>query len=153
MADDMGYECLSSYGSASYFTPNLDNRATNGVRFIHGYSQALCTPTRVKIRTGKQNFRNYTAFGYLDLKEKTFGNLLQDAGYRTCIAGKWQLNGISGGKLPGWDDLSRPKLFGFDEYCLWQVDKEKSSEKDTLILWLSRMAVNYPGMEIIMAPI
>jgi arylsulfatase A len=125
MADDMGYECLSSYGSASYSTPNLDNLAKNGVRFIHGYSQPLCTPSRVKIMTGKHNFRNYSAFGYLDPKEKTFGNVLKDAGYSTCIAGKWQLNGISGGKLPGWDDLSRPNHFGFDEYCLWQVSKEK----------------------------
>ncbi len=126
MADDMGYECLGSYGSASYTTPNLDRLAASGVRFEHCYAQPLCTPSRVQLMTGKYNFRNYTAFGYLDPKEKTFGNLLKHAGYSTCIAGKWQLNGISGGKLPGWDDMSRPNQFGFDEYCLWQVDKEKN---------------------------
>ena len=27
--------------------------------------------------------------------KKLFGNLFKDAGYTTCIAGKWQLNGIS----------------------------------------------------------
>lgn len=126
MADDMGYECLGSYGSASYQTPNLDHLAENGVRFEHCYSTPLCTPSRVKIMTGKYNFRNYTAFGYLDPGEKTFGNLLKEAGYSTCIAGKWQLNGISGGKRPGWDDTSRPNHFGFDEYCLWQLLNPKS---------------------------
>jgi arylsulfatase A len=122
MADDMGYECLGSYGSAVYSTPNLDNLAKEGVRFTHCYSQPLCTPSRVQLMTGKYNFRNYEAFGYLNPKEKTFGNLLKEAGYDTCIAGKWQLNGMSGPKkYPGWDDTNRPHHFGFDEYCLWQL--------------------------------
>jgi arylsulfatase A len=126
MADDMGYECLSTYGSASYQTSNLDQLAANGVRFEHCYSQPLCTPSRVKIMTGKYNFRNYTAFGHLDPREKTFGNMLKDAGYSTAVAGKWQLNGISGGKLPGWDDTNRPHHFGFDEYCLWQLHNTRA---------------------------
>ncbi len=124
MADDMGYECLGSYGSAMYSTPNLDKLAKEGVRFTHCYSQPLCTPSRVQLMTGKYNFRNYQAFGYLNPKEKTFGNLLKEAGYTTCIAGKWQLNGISGpDKQPGWDDTTRPNHFGFDEYCLWQLQQ------------------------------
>lgn len=126
MADDLGYECLGSYGSASYQTPRLDFLAENGVRFEHCYSQPLCTPSRVKIMTGKYNFRNYSAFGYLDPREKTFGNLLKDAGYSTCVAGKWQLNGISGGKMAGWDDINRPHHFGFDEYCLWQLHNTRA---------------------------
>lgn len=127
MTDDMGYECLGSYGSASYATPNLDRLAANGVRFTHCYSQPLCTPSRVQIMTGKYNFRNYTDFGYLSPQEKTFGNLFKEAGYSTCIAGKWQLNGFYKDKKPGWEDLNRPFGFGFDEYCLWQVNKEKSA--------------------------
>ena len=76
--------------------------------------------------TGKQNFRNYTHFGYLNPAEKTFGNLLQNAGYKTAIAGKWQLNGLANG-LPGHDDSSRPQKAGFDESCLWQVTKGKQA--------------------------
>lgn len=34
MADDMGYECLSSYGSAIYNTPNLDKLAGQDVLFF-----------------------------------------------------------------------------------------------------------------------
>ncbi len=120
MADDMGYECLSCNGGLSYSTPMLDELAASGIRFTNCYSQPLCTPSRVKIMTGKYNFRNYEYFGYLDETEFTFGTLMKEAGYATCIAGKWQLNGLSY-NLPGNDDNSRPHLFGFDEYCLWQL--------------------------------
>lgn len=123
IADDMGYECLGTYGSAEYNTPHLDKMAEEGVKFMHCYAQPLCTPSRVKIMTGMYNYRNYEKFDYLNPTERTFGNYLKSAGYSTCIAGKWQLNGIYGEKKPAWDDMYRPYQFGFDEYCLWQFHK------------------------------
>ncbi len=125
MADDMGYECLGCNGNIEYQTPNLDRLAENGVRFEHCYSQPLCTPSRVKIMTGKYNFRNYEDFGYLNPNQQTFGNLLKDAGYVTCIAGKWQLNGLNRNN-PDNQDLDRPHHFGFDEYCLWQLNHTRA---------------------------
>lgn len=125
MADDMGYECLDCNGSTEYQTPNLDRLATSGIRFEHCYSQPLCTPSRVKIMTGKFNFQNYENFEYLNPNQKTFGNLLKDAGYSTCIAGKWQLNGISCDS-PGNQDVTLPNHFGFDEYCLWQLNRTRT---------------------------
>lgn len=120
MADDMGYECLSANGSVAYQTPVLDQMGKEGIRFTYAISQPLCTPSRVKIMTGKSNYKNYKAFGYLDTNEKTFGNLLQDAGYATCVVGKWQLNGMGTTYETAKEDmLKRPQHFGFDEYCLW----------------------------------
>lgn len=110
LADDLGYECLGSYGSTSYKTPVLDNLAATGVRFTHCYVQPLCTPTRVGLMTGLSNARNYIRFGYMDPRAVTFANLLKPAGYATCIAGKWQLG----------QDPELPKKYGFDEHCLWQ---------------------------------
>lgn len=121
MADDMGYECLGCNGALSYKTPNLDQLARNGIRFTHCISQPLCTPSRVKIMTGKYNYRNYEYFEYLNPNQKTFGNYLKEAGYKTCITGKWQLNGISH-NLPLNQDANRPFQFGFEEYCLWQLN-------------------------------
>ncbi len=120
MADDMGYECLSANGSLSYNTPVLDKLSHEGIKFNYAIAQPLCTPSRVKIMTGKYNYRNYKAFGYLDENEKTFGNLLKDAGYATCVVGKWQLNGV-GTKFESdsAELLKRPYYFGFDEYVLW----------------------------------
>lgn len=125
MNDDMGYECLSCNGSTSYNTPILDALAKNGMRFTNCYSQPLCTPSRVKIMTGKRNYKNYIDFGYLDPTQKTFGYILQKAGYKTMIAGKWQLNGVNTNENDN-QDINRPYQFGFDEYCLWWL-KSKSS--------------------------
>jgi len=124
MADDMGYECLSINGAVNYQTPNLDRLAQTGIRFNGTFSQPLCTPSRVKIMTGKHNYRNYEYFGYLNPNQKTFGNLMKEAGYQTCISGKWQLNGLSF-ERPGYEDVNRPHHFGFDEYCLWQLSRPR----------------------------
>lgn len=133
MVDDMGAEGLPSYGGLEAKTPNIDQLIKKGIRFTNCYSTPLCTPSRVQIMTGKYNHRNYREFGFLDPKEKTFGHLLQDAGYKTCIVGKWQLNGVNSNE-PGNQDSMRPLKTGFDEYCLWQVTKRKSSRyKDPVI--------------------
>ena len=87
MADDVGIEGFGCYGGSSYRTPQVDKLAEEGLRFTHAYSQPLCTPTRVQIMTGRYNHRNWTYFGILDPKEKTFGHLMKEAGYKTCISG------------------------------------------------------------------
>lgn len=113
MADDMGFECVGANGGATYKTPHLDQLAKQGVRFENCFSQPLCTPSRVQIMTGRYNSQNYQEFGLLAPDSYTFGNLLQDGGYNTCIVGKWQLQG----------GLQGPNKFGFDEYCLWQLTR------------------------------
>ncbi|WP_420321194.1 sulfatase-like hydrolase/transferase [Flagellimonas sp.] len=134
MADDLGYETLGVYGSDSYKTPHLDKLANEGMRFEHCYSTPLCTPSRVQLMTGKYNFRNYIGFGLLDPAEKTFGHYMQEAGYKTCIAGKWQLLGnpqqqkLAGGKVG-----TLPEKAGFDDYCLWQIDELGSRYKNPLL--------------------
>ncbi|MFT7247317.1 MAG: arylsulfatase A [Arcticibacterium sp.] len=111
MADDLGYETIGANGGSSYQTPEIDRMALNGMRFEHCYAQPLCTPSRIKLMTGIYNVRNYVRFGLLDKSQKTFGHLFKDAGYATCIVGKWQL-----GKEP-----TSPQIAGFDNHCLWQV--------------------------------
>ena len=124
MADDLGYETLGINGS-NYDTPVLDSLALNGINFTNAFSQPLCTPSRVKIMTGKPNYINYEYFTFLNPSEKTFGNLFKDSGYRTAIVGKWQLNGVQF-DLKNNQDLNRPYNFGFDEYCLWWLNERGS---------------------------
>jgi arylsulfatase A len=127
MADDMGYECLGCYGSISYRTPVLDSLASKGMLFGQCHSQPLSTPSRVKLMTGLYNYRNYDYFDHLANNQYTFGNFMREAGYSTCITGKWQLNGISyKNEIPYWNDTTRADKFGFDEYCLWQYTKDRS---------------------------
>ena len=118
MADDIGFEALGFNGAVNYKTPVLDSLARNGINFTNAYSQPLCSPTRVKIMTGKPNYVNYEYFTYLNPSQKTFGNLFQENGYKTSIVGKWQLNGVQF-DLENNQNLDRPYDAGFDEYCLW----------------------------------
>lgn len=120
LIDDFGYENVSVNGGESYQTPVMDRLAATGVRFEQCHVQPLCTPTRVELMTGLSNRRNYANFGYLDPSQKTFGNVLKDAGYATCVAGKWQL-----GTSPG-----SPAHFGFDEHALWHFQKRGPRYKD-----------------------
>ena len=116
MADDIGFENLSCYGSKACQTPHIDALAASGIRFQHAHSQPLCTPSRVQIMTGIYNNRNYLRFGILDPAQVTFANLLRDAGYTTAIGGKWQLLG----------DYEGVRNFGFDRHCLWQLNRRPS---------------------------
>src|SRR3954463_6373075 len=109
LVDDLGYECIGADGGKSYQTPVIDGLAANGMRFTHCYAQPNCTPTRAQLMSGQSNVRNYVKFGYLDPAVKTFGNFFKEAGYSTCIVGKWQL---------GHDKTDLPQPCGFDEHCL-----------------------------------
>jgi len=144
MADDLGYECLSCNGSTSYQTPNLDILATKGVRFTNCFSMPLCTPSRVQLMTGKYNFRNYTEFGTLPRGQKTFANLLKEAGYKTAVAGKWQLVGNYEGSSYKGEGVY-PEEAGFDEHCLWQIDQFGHRYWSPLIIENGKQIANTEG--------
>ena len=133
MADDIGIEGFGCYGGTSYETPQIDNLAKGGLRFTHAYSQPLCTPTRVQIMTGRYNHRNWSYFGILDPAEKTFGHMMKEAGYKTCISGKWQLQSYDPPDFPNAERRRgqgmKVTLAGFDEHCLfhsWHTEKKGS---------------------------
>src|SRR5215831_14584706 len=93
IGDDIGVEVPTYSGGSSYSTPNLDFMAANGVQFSQAYCHPDGFPSRLAMQTGKYNFRNYQVWGLLPSGEKTIGNMLHDAGYATCFAGKWQMAG------------------------------------------------------------
>ena len=109
MADDFGYENIRANGG-EHPTPNIDRLAEEGIRFTNCHSNPLSTPSRVQLMTGKYNVKNYISFGQLDRTQTTFGHLFANAGYATCITGKWQLG----------HDTDSPRHFGFQTSCLWQ---------------------------------
>ncbi|MBU2880334.1 MULTISPECIES: sulfatase-like hydrolase/transferase [Aliiglaciecola] len=144
LADDMGYECLSANGCAGYNTPVLDELAAQGVRFEHAFANPKCTQSRVKLMTGLYNLRNYKRFAKLDRSQTTFAHYLKSAGYKTAIAGKWQL-----GK-----EIDSPQHFGFDSSWLWQhtrprlrEDTKHDSRYPNPQLEFNGKAVNFSGGE------
>lgn len=116
LADDVGVEAFNAYGG-EYYTPNLDRMAREGMRFDNAHATPLCSPSRTRLMTGLENHRNYEAFGYLAPDQRTFGNMLKDAGYATGMVGKWQLSGN------GYDGRVgiTPEQAGFQESALWQL--------------------------------
>jgi len=132
LADDLGMECLSSYGGTSYTTPNLDQLAKSGLRFTRCYSNPLCSPSRVALMTGQYNYRNYRGWGVFDpQKQRTFGHMLKDAGYATSLSGKWQFDDFE--KHP-----NHIRDCGFDNYCAWtwQLGGKKMPRYWNPSLWL-----------------
>ena len=132
MADDVGVEAFATYGGTSYATPHLDALADEGMLFRHCYSQPLCTPSRVKLMTGRGNLRNYVHFSILERTERTFAHLAKEAGYATAVAGKWQLRGAE--QYGEWAGRgASPREAGFDHWCLWQVDVLGSRYQDPTV--------------------
>lgn len=121
LADDTGANAFSCYGATEYRTPNVDALAASGVRFETCYATPLCSPSRVELMTGRYAFRTgwynligrpFTPGDRLDPNEITFADVLKTKGYRTALAGKWQLGDIE--KHPSMIHDS-----GFDEYQAW----------------------------------
>ncbi len=121
VADDWGFTDVGAFGG-EIATPNLDMLANRGVRFSNFHVAASCAPTRSMLLTGVDNHRNGIGnlreamptdhlgkpgyLGSLNDRVVTVASLLQDGGYRTYIAGKWNV---------GSEAYNLPDKRGFDK--------------------------------------
>ena len=105
MVDDLGPEWIGCYGGRELKTPHIDALAAGGMRFTNAYSMPQCTPTRATLLTGQYPFRHgwcnhwdvprWGAGCHFDPRHNlTFARVLKPAGYKTAIAGKWQINNL-----------------------------------------------------------
>src|ERR1035441_193914 len=67
LADDLGYGDVGCYNAQSKIpTPNLDRLAGEGIRFTDAHApDAVCTPTRYGLLTGRYAFRSRLKSGVL----------------------------------------------------------------------------------------
>ena len=118
LADDLGYGELGSYGQKLISTPVLDRVAAEGMRFTQFYAgSTVCAPSRSVLMTGQHTghtrVRGNAGPGNpsaqtLRTGDVTVARLLQQAGYRTGLIGKWGLGLIN--------EEGEPRKQGFDTY-------------------------------------
>ena len=102
LLDDAGYGQTSTYGGLVP-TPRLDALAAGGLRFTRFHVNALCSPTRASLLTGRNNhavgmgtITNWSsdAPGYTASIPKSaafVSEILREHGYATAAFGKWHL--------------------------------------------------------------
>jgi arylsulfatase A-like enzyme len=124
VADDLGVDQLACYGlgQSPAPTPNLDQLAASGVRFLNAWSQPTCSPTRATLQTGRYAFRtgigeviqpNGNGVG-LPLDEVTLPEMLDlgtGGAYAHALIGKWHLGTPQTG-----GDLA-PNLAGYGHFA------------------------------------
>jgi arylsulfatase A-like enzyme len=103
ISDDHRWDCLGAAGNKAIRTPVLDKLAAEGVWFRQGTNHVpQCSPTRSSLLTGLPPHANRwysnqsqhpdvrNADGFRGLP--TLPGMLNKAGYRTVLIGKWDLN-------------------------------------------------------------
>lgn len=145
LADDLGYGDLSCYGQQRYTTPNLDRLASNGVRFTNHYTgSSVSAPSRCALLTGMHT-GHAAVRGNEEVDPEgqqpmpattvTIAKLLQQAGYKTGITGKWGLG------YPG--SVSTPNKMGFDYFFGYNCQREAHFAFPEH-LWENDRRVEYP---------
>ncbi|MEX0596698.1 MAG: sulfatase-like hydrolase/transferase, partial [Candidatus Paceibacterota bacterium] len=126
--DDLGETNIGVYGNDFIETPNIDNLASEGMRWTNAYSAApICSPSRAAFLTGKHPARvhftgHITAIGshrhpensmivppndlmFIPKDEIILPEAIKPAGYKSISIGKWHV-----GPKGYW-----PNDMGFDE--------------------------------------
>ncbi|HEC03470.1 MAG TPA: sulfatase, partial [Phycisphaerales bacterium] len=145
MADDLGYADLGCYGQKFIETPYVDRMAREGLKFTQCYTGAMvCAPSRSVLMTGQHTGHTRVRGNKgintpphdgqdrripLRPEDFTVARLLQNAGYRTGITGKWGLG------EPGSTGL--PNDHGFDEW-LGYLNQDHAPDYFTDFLWRNK---------------
>ncbi len=136
LADDLGYGDIGCYGQQKIETPNIDKLAEQGMLFTQHYANPVCAPTRYSLMTGlnsghayirgndeweqRGDIWNYEAMeanpsleGQLPIPDSTVtvAEILQQAGYKTALVGKWGLGGPMTAGIP--NNQGFDYFFGF----------------------------------------
>ncbi|MDD4266666.1 MAG: arylsulfatase [Pirellulaceae bacterium] len=148
MADDLGYGELGSYGQKVIRTPRLDRMAAEGMRFAQFYAGAtVCAPSRSVLMTGQHHGHTRVrgnagkanpAAQALRPGDVTVASMLQKAGYRTALVGKWGLGDI------GAAESGLPRKHGFNDFFGY-LNQRHAHNHFPDFLWRNEQRVALPN--------
>lgn len=98
-ADDLGYGDLQCYGAQGVKTPNVNQLASEGIRFTNVHATAsTSTPSRYSLLTGEYAWRKPgtdiaagNAAMIIKPGQYTMTDMFKHSGYTTAAIGKWHL--------------------------------------------------------------
>lgn len=151
MADDMGYGELGCYGQKEIATPHLDRMASEGLRFTHFYAGAtVCAPSRSVLMTGLHHGHTRVrgnagkanpAAQALKEGDVTVAAVLQKAGYKTALIGKWGLGDT------GAAESGLPRRQGFD-YFYGYLNQNHAHNHFPSFLWRNETKESLPNVVV-----
>lgn len=149
MADDLGYGDLGCFGQKVIQTPNIDRMAKEGMKFTHFYAGAtVCAPSRSVLMTGLHHGHTRVrgnagkinpAAQALREGDVTVAKVLQDAGYKTALIGKWGLGDV------GEAESGLPRKHGFD-YFYGYLNQSHAHNHYPEYLWRNETKVPLPNV-------
>ena len=133
LADDLGYGELGCYGQEKIKTPNIDQLATQGMRFTQHYTGApVCAPARCVLMTGRDlsraeirgnkrsgNGRVFCGQWPITANAITIAEVLKQAGYTNGAFGKWGLGPSN--------STGSPMKHGFDRFYGYNCQRNAHS--------------------------
>jgi arylsulfatase A-like enzyme len=138
LLDDLGYDTAVlgdsitniEGGARSIDMPTLRGKLTNeGLVLDNAFASPTCTPSRVQLMTGKYLYESHHQFGYLNWNARTLAQELLWNGYKTAIAGKWQLHGNNSfTSVSAYDEdyqitnFDNPKRLGYSQFLLHSIN-------------------------------
>jgi arylsulfatase A-like enzyme/cyclophilin family peptidyl-prolyl cis-trans isomerase len=148
LADDLGYGEIGCYGQKIIQTPRIDLMAREGMLFTQFYAGAtVCAPSRSVLMTGQHHGHTRVRGNAgkpnplaqsLRSNDVTVAKVLQSAGYRTALIGKWGLGDV------GVAEQGLPRRHGFD-YFFGFLSQHQAHNHFPDYLWRNEEKVPLPN--------
>lgn len=157
IADDMAWDDCGAYDHPTIRTPNIDKLAAEGMRFTNAFvTTSSCSPSRASIITGRypHNTDAEQLHWPLPPEQRTFVEILKEAGYWTASAGKWHLGDavrdrfdvvheadVSGFQLPTGKGGSPPVMIAREKSGCekWLATLRDRPKDKPFFLWLAAL--------------
>ncbi len=138
MTDQQSANMMSCAGNKWLETPNLDNLASQGVRFDRAYAaNPVCVPSRFSLQTSlypsiikmRHNGSQFNPNSVDDIMPHAMGHTFRNAGYQTVYGGKIHLPGASNDTAKyGYDYLVRDEREELADACAEFLQNRKKED-------------------------